>query len=359
MKTRNIRRTLAAGLAGTLLVLTACDDGLIRSGDVSWFNDPPNVLLVAGGKLVVVRFNKFGRPTPVVTELNTFPVLNASLSPLPPLASGVRNAGPRPGFGGFGGGDPFVDPDPDEHEFDPDNWPDPEDDFPLPDSPLPLPDFPDEDPFDGLPDPPPFPDDVDVTNLGDGSMSTSSTVSANASGTNDEIRAAQANGRSATVARVAIGARPIGMKISPDKKRTYVAYALGIAVIDRATRSVVDRITLPPEARPHSLAVSLDNKRLYVTSYLSTAAQVYVVDLASKSVIASIPVGGFPSGIAVTPDGTQVWATSLSSGNVTVIDTLTSTRVLVISGISAAWGVRFNPTGTRAYVTSSENVGGS
>jgi len=149
------------------------------------------------------------------------------------------------------------------------------------------------------------------------------------------------------------------MKVSPDRRRTYVAYALGVAVVDRATHTVVDRITLPPEAKPHSVTTSRDGKKLYVTSYLPTAAQIYIVDLATKNLLATIPVGGYPSGITVTPDGTQVWASSPFSGNVTVIDTLTNTRLMVISGIPAAWGIRFNPTGTRAYVTSSENVGAS
>src|SRR6185369_14874393 len=151
MMKRNRRKMFAASLAGMILVLTACDDGLTRGALVSYPNDPPNLLVVAGGKLVAVRFNNFGTGY-TVTPLNTFQVLGPALSPLGPLASGPsRSAGPRPG-GELSGGptDPFVDPDPDEHDFDPDYWPDPEDDFPLPDPP----DLPDpfEDPFDGLPD---------------------------------------------------------------------------------------------------------------------------------------------------------------------------------------------------------------
>lgn len=372
MISKNNRKILAVGLAGALSAFTGCDDGLGRLGPYSLIGDPPKVFLIAGGNLVSVRFDEFGMGVRV-NAINSVQVPGPSSSPIVRLDFGLRSSGSRQGQGG-GSGDPLTPPNADEHDSDSDEDYDSEDNHPQPDHPLPTQDHPGEDhdprtPNDsplkgelnstGTPNDSVFSGELNSTNLSDGSVSTSSLGPNDLPQTQNSLVAAISQERTAKVSKIRIGAQPVSIKGSPDRKRFYVAYASGIAVIDRAAGAVVDQITLPPEAQPHSLAISPDGKRLYVTSYLSSGAQVYTVDLATKTVIGTIPVGGFPSGIAVTPDGSQIWVTSFFSGNVTVIDALTNTRTVVISNISAAWGIRFNPTGTRAYVTSAESVGGN
>ena len=63
-----------------------------------------------------------------------------------------------------------------------------------------------------------------------------------------------------------------------------------------------------------------------------------------------------PACVCSTPSIAQ---TLITPKGIVNADALTNTRTVVISNISAAWGIRFNRTGTRDYVTSAESVGGN
>src|SRR5215218_7496635 len=62
-------------------------------------------------------------------------------------------------------------------------------------------------------------------------------------------------------------------------------------------------------------------------AYVANACNdtVSVIDRATNTVTATIPVGSNPTGVAITPDGTRVYVTNLNSNNVSVIDTATNT----------------------------------
>jgi YVTN family beta-propeller protein len=69
-------------------------------------------------------------------------------------------------------------------------------------------------------------------------------------------------------------------------------------------------------------------------------------------VIATIPGGGSPAGIAVTPDGTRAYVTNFVSNSVSVIETATNAVTATIRvGVEPYYGVAITPDGTRAYVT--------
>ena len=78
---------------------------------------------------------------------------------------------------------------------------------------------------------------------------------------------------------------------------------------------------------------------------------VSVIDTASNAVVATISVGGFPDGVATTPDGTHAYVTNAFDSNVSVIDTATNKVVATIPVGSSPNGVAITPDGTRAYVT--------
>ena len=66
---------------------------------------------------------------------------------------------------------------------------------------------------------------------------------------------------------------------------------------------------------------------------------VSVIDTASNTVVATIPVGVNPVGVAITPDGTRAYVTNEGSNTVSVIDIATNTVVATISvGASSFWG---------------------
>ena len=68
-------------------------------------------------------------------------------------------------------------------------------------------------------------------------------------------------------------------------------------------------------------------------------------------IIATIAVGGDPSGVAVSPRGTRAYVTNSSSpGSVSVINTATNQVTATIGGLRGPVGVAVSPDGTRAYV---------
>ena len=77
-------------------------------------------------------------------------------------------------------------------------------------------------------------------------------------------------------------------------------------------------------SNPHGLAVTPDGKRVYVA--ILDDNNVSVIDTASNTVVATVPVGTNLQGVAVTPDGKHVYVTNANSlGTVSVIDTATNT----------------------------------
>lgn len=99
---------------------------------------------------------------------------------------------------------------------------------------------------------------------------------------------------------------------------------------------------------PFAVAVSRDGKRAYVTD--TANGRVSVLDIATRSVIGSIAVGGGPAGIAVADDG-RAYVVNSADGTVTVFDTATNAvvRPYVYVG-SGATGIAVNATGTRVVV---------
>ena len=79
-----------------------------------------------------------------------------------------------------------------------------------------------------------------------------------------------------------------------------------------------------------------------------------MIDTATNTVIATIPVGNCPAGVAVSPDGATAYVANLD-GTVSVIDTATNTVTATITVGDGPSGVAVSPDGTRAYVTNSED----
>src|SRR5215470_5486086 len=77
-------------------------------------------------------------------------------------------------------------------------------------------------------------------------------------------------------------------------------------------------VSTPAEAKPFA----------YVTNRMSDT--VSVIDTATNTVVATVPVGRFPFGVAITPDGTHAYVTNNASRTVSVIDTATNTVVATV-----------------------------
>jgi YVTN family beta-propeller protein len=66
----------------------------------------------------------------------------------------------------------------------------------------------------------------------------------------------------------------------------------------------------------------------YITNQSSN--DVSVIHTATNKVVATIPVGTFPFGVAVTQDGSKVYVANRGSGTVSVIATATNTVLTTI-----------------------------
>jgi YVTN family beta-propeller protein len=161
----------------------------------------------------------------------------------------------------------------------------------------------------------------------------------------------------------------LGIATAKAQIRAYVAHAGDtstpsgtVSVIDTATNTVVATIPVGPILScclPFGIAIRPDGTQAYVTNagdpYDVANGTVAVIDTASNTVVATIPVGIIPDAVAFTPDGARAYVGNKGSNTVSVIDTATKTVGATIAGV-APGGIAITPDGTRAYVT---NEGGA
>lgn len=105
-----------------------------------------------------------------------------------------------------------------------------------------------------------------------------------------------------------------------------------LSVIDTATNMVVGS-PIQVGQSPLDLAITPDGSRAYVVlNDLRSASSVAVLDLATRTVIARIPLQGSGTKVAITPDGKRVYVASYLGKGLTVIDTATNTIVPMRNG---------------------------
>jgi YVTN family beta-propeller protein len=163
--------------------------------------------------------------------------------------------------------------------------------------------------------------------------------------------------------RLSVGTKPVNVKVTPDG-RALVANSLDgtISVINLATKTVTNTISLPlvnnVRMQPNAIAVAPDGSRAYVASHVDLPGSfVFILDLNTMSFTGtSIAVGAFPAGMAITPDGTQLWVSSRGESRVDVFDTATN-EIIAAFTITLSTGVAINPTGTRAYLLTGVSPG--
>ena len=110
--------------------------------------------------------------------------------------------------------------------------------------------------------------------------------------------------------RIMVGDNPVALLLDRSQNRLYVANAGSdtISIVDTQSDTVVDTLILRPEdarglpgATPLGMALSIDEKRLYVV--LADMNAVAVTDLVRRQVIGYIPVGWYPTAVQISPDG--------------------------------------------------------
>jgi YVTN family beta-propeller protein len=171
------------------------------------------------------------------------------------------------------------------------------------------------------------------------------------------------------LARIPVGKRPRGLKLSRDSTRLYVALSGspvagpgvdesrlpppdrssdGVGVIDLAKRKVI--ATLPSGQDPESFDLSPDGKTLYVSN--EETAEMTVLDVSSGSVRARVSVGKEPEGVTVRPDGNVVFVTSERDNEVTAVNTATLAVVAHVPTGPRPRSIVFTKDGSVGFVTS-------
>lgn len=136
---------------------------------------------------------------------------------------------------------------------------------------------------------------------------------------------------------------------TPEESKFYVTNTVSgsVSVVDRKSGEVKILSTGPGT---EGIAISPDGKEVWAASRID--ARISIISTASDAIVASFPSGGKgPKRMAFTPDGAQVWVTNSSSDQVTVFDARARELLASLTMSKAPSGVYFSGDGRQAYVT--------
>ena len=160
------------------------------------------------------------------------------------------------------------------------------------------------------------------------------------------------------VSSIEVGARPRGIRMSPDGSTLYVARSTPrgepysdpdnrIVAVDVRTRRVTAEYEVGTD--PEQLGVSNDGRFLFASN--EDAGTATVVDVESGRPVATLIVGIEPEGVTVSPDGKWAYVTAETSNTVSVIDTEKKEVVASFLVGSRPRDTAFSPDASRAYVS--------
>jgi DNA-binding beta-propeller fold protein YncE len=122
---------------------------------------------------------------------------------------------------------------------------------------------------------------------------------------------------------------PHGLAVSRDQRRLYVTCEgrQEVLAIDVPSRRILHAIPTN-QAGSHMLVVSADDARAYVTNFWH--GTVTVLDLNARRILAQIATGSGTEGIGISPDGRHIYTSSVYINELVRIDT--STLQVVVRG---------------------------
>jgi YVTN family beta-propeller protein len=143
------------------------------------------------------------------------------------------------------------------------------------------------------------------------------------------------------------GSDPFGIAITPDGTRAYVANAGtpdSVAVINTATNTILTTIPFPAGSDPFGIAITPDGSRAYVANF-GTPDSVTVINTATNTILTTIvlPAGSNPQLIAITPDGSRAYVANDGNATVTVLDTAMNAIIATLPAGSSPFGIAITP----------------
>ncbi|WDF79208.1 beta-propeller fold lactonase family protein [Mucilaginibacter sp. KACC 22773] len=129
-------------------------------------------------------------------------------------------------------------------------------------------------------------------------------------------------------------------------------YLNRLEVINEASNAIMN--TVPLGIYPVGVTLSPDGSKVYITNENPVGlGSVSVVSTATNSVIATIPMGDHPWGIVASPNGKWVYVANELSGDVYVINTANNTVLTRIPIPMGAVGIAISPDGSKVYAVAS------
>lgn len=140
---------------------------------------------------------------------------------------------------------------------------------------------------------------------------------------------------------ITVGKRPRSIVFTHDGRKAYAPAEVGgtVTVIDAATYKPIATVRVPGNgAKPMGTVIAPDDSKVYVST--GRGGTVAVLDTKTDRFVATIPVGTRPWGMALSPDGKQLWTANGPPGNdVSVIDLATNQVTKKVPVGKAPWGV--------------------
>src|SRR6202521_3018969 len=134
-------------------------------------------------------------------------------------------------------------------------------------------------------------------------------------------------------AHIPVGGRPRPYVVSSDGNTMYVAVAElhGFVIVDIPGKKVLERVAIPAEhatlrkleyesqdTLTHGLALTPDGSELWVSSLLDDS--MYIYDVKAKKVTGRVTTGVGPNWIVFTPDGKYACVSNTDTDDISVID---------------------------------------
>jgi YVTN family beta-propeller protein len=154
-------------------------------------------------------------------------------------------------------------------------------------------------------------------------------------------------------AAIQVGRRPTRLAVSPNNRRVYVTNFLddNVSVIDIESLTVEQ--VIPVGTGPNGIAIAPDNSRGFVCNFLDGTVTVF--EIGSLTPVGTIVVGLNPARVTLSPDSKTIFVTNFGDGTISVVDVETLAILQTISGFSAPSSITLTSDGTKMYVANRDN----
>jgi YVTN family beta-propeller protein len=144
---------------------------------------------------------------------------------------------------------------------------------------------------------------------------------------------------------------PHGLAITNDGKSLFVTLERSrtVARLDAATGKMLNAIRVGMRGS-HYLALAPDNRWLYVAN--PSDDNITIIDVPGGSVDRHVLAGDYPEGMAVSPDGTELWIGVQGANQLVLMDVAeTKKPIAEINCPGSPTRLEFTPDGSRVLVT--------